>query len=67
MKWHCERVDSGWLIVCDNGQQYAALIKRSDFQRHFDKAYLFWSSVASVKYASMGFRPRRGIACGVVA
>lgn len=56
MKWHCERNEGGWLIVCDTGQQYAALIKSSDFENHYDKSYLFWSNVLNVKYAALGLR-----------
>lgn len=59
MKWHCERNEGGWLIVCDTGQQYAALIKSSDFENHYDKSYLFWSNVLNVKYAALGLKKCR--------
>lgn len=60
MKWTIERQDSGvLLIVTHNGQQWARLIRDSEYRDHYDRYFLFWMAVLNLKYAALGLWKNR--------
>ena len=55
MKFHCERMDSGSLLIVEHdGRQFAHLIRDEELRGHFDKQFLFWMAVLGLKYAALG-------------
>lgn len=55
MKFHAEKQDSGTLLIVEHeGQQWAVLIRNSDFENHYDPHFLFWIAILNLKYSALG-------------